>query len=202
MPRLFTAIGIPANISKRLEMIRGKLIGARWIHPDNFHITLCYFGEVERSLAAELDEWLRKTDRPAFDVEIDEIGVFGNTKPRAIIARIKLSQDLSRLQQEQERMISRLLSSRGGSNAERRKYTPHVTLARLNRSKPKDIARFLAQNAGVIDMKFKVDEFGLWSSKPSVGGGPYVREAAYRLAQGMDRDDVESPSGSDLDFVA
>ena len=40
MPRLFSGIEIPAAVARRLTLVRAGLNGARWIDPENYHVTL------------------------------------------------------------------------------------------------------------------------------------------------------------------
>ena len=42
MPRLFSAIEIPKSIAERLTLLRAGLSGARWIDPENYHLTLAF----------------------------------------------------------------------------------------------------------------------------------------------------------------
>ena len=58
---------------------------------------------------------------------------------------------------------------------------PHVTLARLRDSSSRQVADYLAVRGPVRVSPFAVSRFVLFSSKASVGGGPYVVEAAYPL---------------------
>jgi 2'-5' RNA ligase len=53
MPRLFTGIEVPAQVSLLLSLKRGGLPGARWIDPENYHITLRFIGDVDRAVAGE-----------------------------------------------------------------------------------------------------------------------------------------------------
>jgi 2'-5' RNA ligase len=71
---------------------------------------------------------------------------------------------------------------RVGLDAEGRKYTPHVTLARLRESSSRRVADYLSARPLLGLRPFKVSRFVLFSSRSSVGGGPYVIEAAYPLA--------------------
>jgi RNA 2',3'-cyclic 3'-phosphodiesterase len=66
--------------------------------------------------------------------------------------------------------------------AEGRKYTPHVTLARLRDTSSRQVADYLSARALIGMLPFRVSRFVLFSSRSSVGGGPYVVEAAYPLA--------------------
>ena len=84
---------------------------------------------------------------------------------------------LIELQAEHERLMQRV-----GLEPEGRKYTPHVTLARLRESSSRQVAEYLAARAPYRSLPFKVSRFVLFSSRASVGGGPYVVEAAYPLA--------------------
>ena len=64
---------------------------------------------------------------------------------------------------------------------EGRKYTPHVTLARLRDASSRDVADYLAARAHYRSASFAASRFVLFSSRSSVGGGPYVVEADYPL---------------------
>jgi 2'-5' RNA ligase len=80
------------------------------------------------------------------------------------------------LQSEQERILQRLRLP-----AERRKYVPHVTLARCRTCSNQDVARWLAEHGDFYSQSFTVRRFALFSSRASVGGGPYLVEEAYPL---------------------
>ena len=68
-----------------------------------------------------------------------------------------------------------------GLEPEGRKYTPHVTLARLRDSSNRDVADYLSARGHFRSQPFPVSRFVLFSSRNSVGGGPYVVEASYPL---------------------
>ena len=84
---------------------------------------------------------------------------------------------LVELQAEHERLMQRL-----GLEPEGRKFTPHVTLARLRDASSRDVADYLSTRAPLFGSSFKVSRFVLFSARASVGGGPYVVEADYPLA--------------------
>ena len=69
-----------------------------------------------------------------------------------------------------------------------------MTLARLRGTRPNAVAAYL-QNAGLISESFAVTRFVLYSSRNSVGGGPYVIEAAYDLED----EDEDYMGGLDFD---
>jgi 2'-5' RNA ligase len=176
MLRLFTAIEIPPDIRQSLTMLRGGLPGARWIEPESYHLTLRFIGEVDGAMAREIDALLLQVRRMPFELTLDGVEAFGGRKPRAVYAGVKPSVPLVELQAEQEQLFKRL-----GFEAER-KFTPHVTLARLRQSSSQDVADYLAPRGDFRAGPFAVTRFVLLSSRESVGGGPYVEEAVYPLS--------------------
>jgi 2'-5' RNA ligase len=176
MPRLFTALEIPANIGQSLALLRGGLPGARWIAPENYHLTLRFIGDIDDALADEIADLLGKVARPAFDLRIDGLDSFGGSKPRAVVAAVPAVAELVELQSDHERLMQRV-----GLEPER-KYKPHVTLARLRDTSNRQVAEFLSTRQPFRSSSFPVSRFVLYSSRASVGGGPYVVEAEYPLA--------------------
>ena len=75
MPRLFTAIEIPADVAQMLTFLRGGLPGARWIDQENYHITLRFIGDVDLRVAHDVASMLDRVSRPAFDLRLDGVVV-------------------------------------------------------------------------------------------------------------------------------
>jgi len=176
MPRLFTALEIPFEIGQSLALLRGGLPGARWVAPENYHLTLRFIGDIDDTLAEEIADLLDKVERPAFDLQIDGLDSFGGNKPRAVVAAVPAVTQLVELQADHERIMQRI-----GLQPER-KYKPHVTLARLRDTSSRQVAEFLSTRQPFRSSSFPVSRFVLYSSRASVGGGPYVIEAEYPLA--------------------
>jgi RNA 2',3'-cyclic 3'-phosphodiesterase len=176
MPRLFTALEIPADVGQSLALLRGGLPGARWIDPENYHLTLRFIGDVDDVLAREVAYLLGGIRRPAFRVQLDGLDSFGGHKPRAVVAPAQPVRELIELHAEHERLMQRV-----GLEPER-KYKPHVTLARLRAASSRQVADYLASRQPFRPAPFPASRFVLYSSRASVGGGPYVIEAEYPLA--------------------
>jgi 2'-5' RNA ligase len=177
MLRIFTGLEIPSEIAQSLSMLRGGLPGARWIDPENYHLTLRFIGDVDDALAHEVASMLGRVRRREFELRFDGLTSFGGRRPRAVVAALAQTQELMELQAEHERLMQRV-----GLEPEGRKYTPHVTLARLRDSSSLQVAEYLASRALLRAPPFKASRFVLFSSRASVGGGPYLVEAAYPLA--------------------
>jgi RNA 2',3'-cyclic 3'-phosphodiesterase len=178
MPRLFTGLEIPPRVAQSLAMMRGGLPGARWIDPENYHLTLRFIGDIDDALARDIAGLLGRVQRSGFELRLDGLSSFGGRKPRALVAAAAAATPaLMELQAEHERLLQRL-----GLEPEGRKYTPHVTLARLRDSSSRQVADYLAARGHYRSSAFAVSRFVLFSSRASVGGGPYVVEEAYPLA--------------------
>jgi 2'-5' RNA ligase len=177
MPRLFTGIEIPTEIAAGLAGLRGGLPGARWIDPENYHMTLRFIGDVDDVIAHEIGEVLGRVRRSSFELLFDRLDQFGGRKPRAVFAAASANPSLLELQAEHERLLQHL-----GLPPESRKFSPHVTLARLRDSTTRAVAEYLATRGLFRSPAFRVERFVLFSSRASTGGGPYVVEAAYPLA--------------------
>lgn len=177
MPRIFTGLEVPRDVAMSLSMLRGGLPGARWIDPDNYHITLRFIGDVDDATANEVAHLLDGVRREPFELRLDGLAAFGGRRPRSVIAQVAPVPALVELQSEHERLMQRI-----GLVPEGRKYSPHVTLARLRDTSSRQVADYLAARGGYRSPSFSVGRFVLFSSRASVGGGPYVVEADYPLA--------------------
>lgn len=178
MPRLFTGLEIPADVAAALVQHRGGLPGARWMEPADYHITLRFLGDVDGRMANDVFGFLQDIQRSSLTVTLEGLDSFGGDKPRSVFARVRQTPELTALQAEHERLMRRL-----GLSPEKRKFTPHVTLARLKDASPMDVAWHLASRPLVRPIHFQANRFVLYSSRASVGGGPYVIEAAYPLGE-------------------
>lgn len=176
MPRLFTAIEIPPDIALSLHMLRGGLPGARWLDRENYHITLRFIGDIDGRTADEVAAALSRVERPPLRIRLAGLNAFGGNRPHAVYAGVEPNPALAELQAEQERIMQRI-----GLKAEGRKYVPHVTLARLRNVKGADVADYLSLRGNFSTPYFPVERFVLFSSRDSVGGGPYIAEEEYLL---------------------
>lgn len=178
MPRLFTGFALPPEVADDLARYRGGLSGARWVDPSDYHVTLRFLGDVDNATAQDVHDRLVLTRRTGpVTIAFDGLAAFGGNKPHAIIASVAGDPTLTEIQGEHERI------ARGaGLPPEHRRFTPHVTLARLKRgTAATDVAGHLAQAGLFTRLDFRADAVCLYSARESRGGGPYIVEAAYPL---------------------
>lgn len=181
MLRLFTGILLPASLTAELAALALPLEGARWIEPENMHITLRFAGDVDNLKADAFHAALAAIDEPAFELRLSGFGAFGGREPRSLWAGIEESPWLAQLARANERA-----ARSAGLEPERRGFKPHVTLARLKGTRPEAVARALEQLGAFRSAPFAVDAFALMSARPKQGGGPYVVEDMFALRGGAD----------------
>lgn len=180
MIRLFVGLALPEEVRLSLAALSGGVPGARWELLENFHLTLRFIGEVEMGRAEDIDGELVRLRMPRFPITLATVDHFGpGEKARALYVGVERNEPLMRLQGKVENAMQRV-----GLEPETRKFTPHVTLARLKDARAPRIQAFReAYNlfrAGPIP----VEEFVLYSSHQGKGHSVYRAEAVYPLLNG------------------
>jgi RNA 2',3'-cyclic 3'-phosphodiesterase len=176
MLRLFVGIGFPPELKLRLSLLCSGLPGAKWVDPGNLHLTLRFIGEIGEDVAADIDEALSRLRARRFTLQIAGTGVFGGEKPRNLWAGVERSPELVGLRDKVEQALIRI-----GLAPEPRKFSPHVTLARL-RDPPLDKLReFLVARAQFRADPLRVEGFSLIASFQTKSGSVYEDQADYPL---------------------
>lgn len=174
--RLFIAIRPPAPVRDALIDAMEGVEGARWQDEDALHLTLRFVGEVETPAANDLANQLGRIEWPRFDLCVSGVGAFERKGwPHTIWARVPLVKPLEGLRQKVERACEQT-----GLGHETRRFTPHVTLARLNRSAG-DIGGWLAARGDLTAGPWLAEEFILYESHLGHEGAHYEAIAAYPL---------------------
>ena len=177
MIRLFVAVELPPNILLQIKDLGRGIPGARPVPAEQIHLTLCFPGEVERSLFQDIRECLFEVRKKPFFLQVSGVGHFppGGT-PRVIWAGVTPTEELVRLK---KRVDKALLGC--GVEPERRKFSPHITLARLRNSPIQRVSAFLAGNSLLHTPEFTVDSFHLFSSRLGKKGALHILEESYEL---------------------
>ena len=188
--RLFVALTLPEDIRTRLAGLSNGLPGARWVKPENLHLTLRFLGELDNLAAADVDDALAKIQCPGFALTLNGIGHFGEgRKLRALWVGVEANPDLMRLQEKIEQALIRV-----GLPPEPRKFKPHVTLARFKSNPGARLQDSLADHSLVRAGPIPLESFELYSSFTSAEGAIYQVEASYPLEPAAEEDTPLTPS--------
>ena len=180
--RLFIGIRPPEPVRDILLDTMEALEGARWIAEDNLHLTLRFVGEVERPAANDLAEALARIDWPRFALRVAGVGAFDrnnrhHSRTHAVWARVPPTEQLEGLRHKVERACDS-----AGLGLETRRFTPHITLARLNRSSGM-LGDWLATWGDLAAGPWTVDEFVLFESHLGHTGAHYEEVMRYGLRE-------------------
>jgi 2'-5' RNA ligase len=168
MHRLFVAVRPPREARAWLLARMGGVSGARWLSEDQLHLTLRFVGEVERPAAEDVAIALGSVRIAPFEAGPRGIGAFEHRgRPETLWAGVQPQQPLRALHAKIDQACVR-----AGLEPERRAYTPHITLARLDRDSG-PIAGLLEREGGAVGPAFAVDGFGLFESRRGPDGAAY-----------------------------
>lgn len=134
--RIFIAINLPKELKETLKEYQKNFreLPAKWVRPENLHITLLFLGNVKTEILPKVFETTKSVSEnfSKFKVELEKIDfVPPNTfPPRMIWVFIKKSETLLKLQ---KLLSKKLLFHQIPFQKEEREFTPHVTLARIKK---------------------------------------------------------------------
>ena len=176
--RLFVALDLPRSLRERLSWMAGGLPGARWVAPENYHVTLRFIGELPGWRAEEVDTALAALRAPGFTLQLAGIGTHSKGgKVNALWVGVERTPQLDHLQTKIETALQR-----AGLERERRRFTPHVTLARMDGIPEAKIAAWVAGHNLFRSDPVQVEHFTLFSSLLGKEQAVYVPEVEYDLA--------------------
>lgn len=177
MIRLFVALELPETVRTRLSFLCAGVPGARWVAPENMHMTLRFIGDVEEPVYDEVADALTDVRAPAFDLVLRDFGTFEQGRiVHTLWVGVERSEALMNLQAKIERAVMA-----AGQEPERRRYMPHVTLARLKIAPEHRVAEFIAGNSPFRLEPIAIGRFALFSSHLSRNGASYTVEEVFPL---------------------
>ena len=175
--RLFVALSLPEDVRERLTALGNGLPGARWVAAENLHLTLRFVGEVDNAAAHDLDDMLSAIDAPSFELTLQGLATFGDgARLRVLYAAVAPSPALLHLQAKVESAVMR-----AGLPIERRKFKPHVALARFKGDPGPKLGRYLEERSLLRVGPFPIESFVLYSSLLGAEGPHYTEEVVYDL---------------------
>ncbi len=175
--RLFVALDLPWTLRERLTLLAGGLPGARWITAENYHLTLRFIGEIPGHRADDADFALAALRAPGFSLTLAGVGTFEKAgKPASLWVGVERNSALDHLQSKIETALQR-----AGFVPERRRFVPHVSLARLDNPPGEKLAAFLQAHNLFRTAPIAIDHFTLFSSRLGKAHAVYIAEADYAL---------------------
>ncbi len=185
--RLFVALDLPdavrRAIGETIALLKRACREARWVRPEGMHVTLKFIGHAIADGDTQKLEALRaalasvRVNDPV-EMQFRGIGFFPNVRrPRVIWCGVEASENLTELAAGVEQVLEPL-----GIPAEGRKFTPHLTLARLKDGGGAALAK-AAEELKLREFgSARETEFHLFQSFLKPSGAEYRKIETYSFA--------------------
>jgi RNA 2',3'-cyclic 3'-phosphodiesterase len=180
--RLFTGIDLPVQVMENLDGLIRRLrptARVKWSPVANLHITTKFIGEWPSSRLEEMKAALRQIPGTGpVPITISGVGWFPHAQePRVLFAGVKAGVGLAQLAGDTDRAVAAL-----GVASEQRRFSPHLTLARIKEPVPIEKLR---QAAGEMEREefgtFTAERFFLYLSDRGPSGSTYTKLEEFSL---------------------
>ena len=174
--RLFIGISLPDYIKQSLSVINLKQPGFKPVAYNNIHLTLKFIGDADEPLAKEITSALSTITTPPFKLSIQSVGRFPpRGKPQVFWAGLGDAHPaLFQLQAQIEESLQPL-----GIGPEKRRFHPHITLARCRNVSAKKAAVLTDKHRELTSPQFEVKSYKLYRSILKPEGALYHIEKEF-----------------------
>lgn len=148
--RTFIAVELDEELRRGLQGLQDRLReqiaprSVRWVRPEGIHLTLKFLGDTPVGRIEEVQSALAlaAVEARPFTFTVGGLGCFPNTRrPRVVwVALQEVTGTLARLRDSVEAHVTRL-----GFPTERRPFSPHLTLGRVQRHASKSEVREIGE---------------------------------------------------------
>lgn len=172
--RAFFALPLKLTVVRRLSDHADSLChldpkaDVLWVDSDNYHLTLCFLGDVSLEQVNQLESLAAKVllGQPSFQVQLQDFAYYPVNSHLSVIAAIaELTPELTELRQ---RLVSMLADV--GIDTRQQDFKPHVTLGRLSANEPFNAPEVWPK----MDLMSVADAVVLYQSKAGANGSIYT----------------------------
>jgi 2'-5' RNA ligase len=186
--RSFLAIELPEAIRRKIEEVQKELkqshADVRWVNPQNIHLTLKFFGNIDES---RIDPIVKSLEGPIettspFSLSVRGMGSFPHFRnPRVVWMGLEEGKEvLVALQERVDEELKKI-----GFEPEERDFHPHLTLGRAKSNRGRDelvgrMEKFQEEEFG----NFRVERVVLFKSELRPSGPMYSELREMKLGLG------------------
>ena len=189
--RCFIAVELPEELRDKLDTLHAQLKsgdqpGVKWVNPYSIHLTLKFLGSVAPDRISPITRAMAEVAKGAspLTLQVGGLGVFPNVR-RVQVAWVGLGGEVEKLAHLQQGIESALAGL--GFAPERRRFTPHLTLARLrDRASPEErqrLGQLIAETRFEPDYSFPVEAISLMRSQLTREGAIYSQISSVELGK-------------------
>jgi len=175
--RTFIAVELPGDIRRGLMKLQRELeeiegLSARWVRTEAMHLTLKFLGDIRREDVLEVGRFMRESVKgiEPFTLGGEGLGSFP-TKGRPRILWVGVTGAVEKLGMIAERLEHGARDV--GAKVEERRFVPHLTLGRVQKS-PMNFGERLARMEKPVLGTFQAVGLTLFMSELSPDGSHYT----------------------------
>lgn len=184
--RSFLAFELPLEIKNIVARVSGELrqstLNPRWVKVDNIHLTVVFMGSIETEDTPAITRVVREVCQTygPFDISLKGIGCFPNRRSPRVLW-LGLDGDLEPMSEFRDALQGHLKGF--GIKEEKRKFKPHLTLARFR--KPKKMGakedQLLSNYEDISSAVCSLKELILFKSDLKPTGAVYTKVESWPL---------------------
>jgi len=183
--RSFIAIELSPPLRQHIEKIQNELkrttSDVRWVRTEGIHLTLKFLGSIDEeqidAIGDSIEECL--ADTKIFTVTVGSLGAFPNKEHPKVIW-IGIENERGVLQKLQQAIDTKLTGL--GFAAEKRTFSPHLTLGRIKSPKGKrTVSQRLATMGACACGTFDIKGIFLFKSDLKPSGAVYTKLKSFAL---------------------
>jgi 2'-5' RNA ligase len=183
--RLFLAVELEQHVREGLvafisRALKGKPLPGRAPKPDNWHLTLHFLGDTNRTQYECLVAELKNEPLGApFETVFGGLGAFPRTSKASVlwVGVVQGSDAFMRLANGVEKAIAR-----AGMPPADKPFSPHLTLSRI---RPPLSVDSIVQTAGAANLRMRVEHITLFRSHLGASGPRYEPLEKFALTSGL-----------------
>jgi RNA 2',3'-cyclic 3'-phosphodiesterase len=179
--RTFIAIEMPDEVKAKLmhvsENIESwRLIKGNFVNKDNFHLTLKFLGEISEQDVEKVKKKLSEMKLKKFSVKLEGIGSFPTEDYIKILFAKMHTNEIEKLAENVNSELDKI-----GFPKEKQGFQGHLTLARVNGIKDKNLLKEKLSSLSFKALEFDVEKLTLFKSELTPRGPIYKKLASFDM---------------------
>jgi len=186
--RIFIAINLPKEIKEDLGIFQKKYseLPAKWVKPENLHITLVFLGYVKEKDLSKIIEITRNvaSKHHPFSMKIIKVS-YGPPKifpPRMVWVIGEKNENLSKLQEDLKSELGEIKIAQ--LDKDEKNFIPHITLARIKQFEFRKMEmEEIPEINEDLNLSFQVNSIEIMESHLKRNGAEYIIFDSLPLSQ-------------------
>lgn len=178
--RLFVAITFPDSVNKQLAALCQGIERAKWVRPEQIHLTLRFIGDMPIEQFDSLRLALSEVKGTAFALQLKGVGTFPppqeSRRPKVLWVGVAPNPSLFELHAGIETALRTLEHPK-----DKHGFNAHVTLARFQKPPSTDLRAWQKSHHNFETGKVEIPSFHLIQSQPAPKGANYSMIETYQL---------------------